>query len=386
MFILIFAASCSNKEKEEPNLPANNVSDNEDKAKDENSNKDDENKESDDWLIEVYKGIYIADGDDIYYIVDGYDKLYSIKKDGSEKTLIHQQERMFRVQIYNDKLYVFSLIYTDSTPSFTIIPGKIVTMNKDGSDVTELDLGIEYTTLYYPASFFIHEDFLFIFVNNFTVPYDGMYNLLDYYKYDLKSGSLTNIVKEIDAGVNEFVHGDTFYYNDYENFDDDSVQSILYKYNIYTDEKSKIEISKFPNSYGTSDLQIKDNYIYYVNGVGICKDNLDGNSDTEVLFELDGENLYIVDLYITDKYIFYIIVDYYENGDSEEAKSKTIVYRMNHDSTDKKEIYSETQRQTNTTPQKVKASRIDDKILVYENRHTNTILFLDLDGNILNRD
>lgn len=370
MFLLIFTTSCSKKEKEEPNLLTNNVSDN----------------ESDDWLIEVYKGIYITDGDDIYYIADDHDNLYSIKKDGSKKTLIHEQERMFQVQVYNNKLYVFSLIYTDSTPSFTIIPGKIVTMNKDGSDVKELDLGIEYTTLYYPSSFWVYKDFLFFSVNNFTVPYDGMYNFVDYYKYDLKSGSLTNIVKEIDAGVYRFIHGDTLYYNGFGNFDEDSKLTTLHKYNIYTDEKSKIDISKTPDSNGVSDLQIKYDYVYYVNRVGICKDKLDGKSDTEVLYILEGDYLYIVDLYITDKYIFFIIIDASENRDDEEAKSKIIVYRMNHNSTDIVEIYNETQRRTNISPQKVRASRIDDKILIYANRQTNTILYMDLDGKILDRD
>jgi len=198
VLILIFTASCVNKEKEELNLPANNIDKTDDNEKSSDSNNQDnntkdENKESDDWLIEVYKGIYITEGDNIYYISDDFNKLYSIKKDGSEKALIHEQERMFQVQIYNNKLYVYSLIYTDSTPSLTVIPGKIVTMNKDGSEVKELDLGIDYTTTYYPASFWIYDDFLFLSVNNFDVPYDGMNNPVDYYKYDLKSGSLVNI-------------------------------------------------------------------------------------------------------------------------------------------------------------------------------------------------
>jgi hypothetical protein len=385
VFLIIFTSSCTKIEKEEPNIPANNVNDDEDKTKDENSNKDDENKESVDWLIEVYKGIYITNGDDIYYIADGYDKLYSIKKDGSEKTLIHEQERMFQVQVYNNILYVYYSVYTSvSGPSSPVIPGKIVTMNKDGSDIKELDLDIEYTKVYYPGGFFIYKDFLVLTVENLDTPYEGMNNLRDYYLYNLKNDKLVDVVKEIDMAYSPIIYNDIFYYNGYGNFDEDSKGNTLHKYNINTGEKSKIEICKTPDSLNWFyKFQIKDNFIYSMNKYGVYKDNLDGKSDTEILVRLKDENKYIVDLNITDKYIFYIIKDDNEIANDEDSL-KIIVYRMNHDGTNIKEIYSETQRATNMAPQKVRASCIDDTILIYENRHTNTILYMDLDGNIIN--
>lgn len=388
LLLLIFTVSCTNKEK--PNLPANDKEDNvkpPDDSNNDNSTKapDDtnkgENSEVNDELTAVYKGIYIYDGDNIFYITDDYDKLYCIKKDGSEKTLICEQESMVNMQIYENKLYVYSLNYEED------IPGKIVTMNKDGSDVKLLELDLEFSKQYNPSNFWIYKDFLFLQVEDMDAGADSMYAPADLYKYDLKNGSLTSMDKGLDGSVRPITYGDICYYYDYGNPDGNFEYNVLYKYNIYTDEKTTININKNPYSEKwISYLQIKDNFIYYKGKTYINRDDLDGESNTETIYENNDDYFYIAALKITDKYIFFVGKDDNPTGNIYDDKSKISIYRINHDGSELKVLFEETQLKTNIAPQSIDISNEDDNTLIYSNRIADTILFMDLDGKILNRD
>ena len=388
LLLLIFTSSCTNKEK--PKLPANDKEDNVkppddsnngDNTKDPDDTNKGENSEVNDELTAAYKGIYIYDGDDIFYITDDYDKLYCIKKDGSEKTLIYEQESMVNIQIYEHKLYVYYLNYEEE------IPGKIVTMNKDGSDVKLLEFDLEFSKQYHPSNFWIYKDFLFLQVEDMDAGADSMYAPADLYKYDLKNDSLTSMDKGLDGSARPITHGDICYYYDYGNPDGNFEYNVLYKYNIYTDEKTTININKNPYSEKwISYLQIKDNFVYYKGKTYINRDDLDGESNTETIYENNDDYFYIAALKITDKYIFFVGKDDNPTGNIYDDKSKISLYRINHDGSDLKVLFEETQLKTNIAPQSIEISNEDDNTLIYNNRIADTILFMDLDGKILNRD
>jgi|GEM_PF-2300653 len=389
LLLLIFTSSCTNKGKENPNLPANDKDDSVKPPDDSNSDNDPkdqddinkgENSEADDELAAAYKGIYVYDGDNIFYITDEYNELYCIKKDGSEKTLIHKQEQMFDIQVYDNKLYVYSSNYEEDMPS------KIVTMNKDGSDVKLLEFDIEFSKQYYISNFWIYKDLLFLEVEDSNAGADFMYAPNDLYKYDLKNGSLTSMDKGLDGSVMPITHGDICYYYDYGNLDGNFEYNVLYKYNIHTDEKTTININKNAESEKwISYLQIKDNFVYYKGKTYINRDNLDGGSNTETIYENNNEYFFITALKITDKYIFFIGKDDNPTGNLEDNKSKISLYRINYDGSDLKVLFEETQLKTNVAPQSIDILNQDDNILIYSNRHTDTILLIDLDGEILKK-
>lgn len=340
ILLLLFTVSCSK----------NAITDSKDKNTD---------------LTEVYNGYPINDSETIYYINES--KLYSVKNDGSQKTLIFDKEPVSSIQIYDNKIYILCINYVEPRK------GEIYTINKDGSDIKLIELGLELSFNYYISHFIINGDFLFFTINDLT-NYDEPDFPKDLYKYDLKSSNLSSIYEDLLGNDVPVIYDNIYYYLTYGNTE----HNVLYKYNIDTEEKTTIKINKKEHEKRSfiSNIKVQDNYVYYRGKTYIDRDKLDGLSDTETIFEDDKFS--IISLEITDKYLFFVN----KEDNLDDNTSYNTVYRMNLDGSEMIALYSEKMEFTNIPPGKI-IVKVYNKNLIYSNGVTNVIIRMDFEGKTL---
>lgn len=365
LLLLLFTVSCSEKNNTNYNLPESNAND----LKDYND-KNDVNEVNID-LTQVNSDSVSYDREMIFFINNA--KLYSVKKDGSKKTLIFDKEKINLIQIHDNKIYMLCFDYEKD------IPSKLCTVNKDGSDFKILQLGLEFSSKYYVSHFVIYDNFLLYTVHDYNNTNEVDFPR-DFYKYDLRSGNLTSVYEDLIGDGNPRICDNIYYYRVHGNEEYD----ILYKYNIDTDEKHTININKNTHKEKviTSNLNIQENYVYYSGKTYIDRDSIDGLSDTKTL--LEDNSFMIITMSVTDKYIFFINREDNRTENPDKDTTKLSIFRMKLNGSEMEIIFNETMYCTNISPQSI--SIVTDDILIYRNRLTDTILAMDFNGNTLNWD
>lgn len=134
-------------------------------------------------------------------------------------------------------------------------------------------------------------------------------------------------------------------------------------------DKRIIQMKKFVRT-----LQIRNNYLYYIDKTSINRYKIDGLSDYETLYE--NNDFIISYMNTTGDYIFFVnrINNYEEN------ETDIQLYRMKHDGSDMQIIYQEKIEYTNIGPQYV---YIVDDVVIYRNQLKDKIIAMNFDGNIL---
>lgn len=331
-----------------------------------------QNNENPPVLKHAVSGSIAFDGDRIFYI-NNENKLYSMKKDGSEKTPIFDKSTIYIFQIYGDKIYMLHVNYKEE------IPCRLYSVNKDGTGFEEQDMGLEFSSKYYVSDFVISRGLLFFIVNDFTETADIDFPK-QYYIYDLNSGSLTHLYKDFVSSYGKpVIYDNIFYCLEYGT----SEYDVLHKYNMDTEEKSTVNINKNSHreNFITSELHMRDDSIYYSGKtyIDIDKDSTGGSAETVTLFEDD--DYMVVTMTMTDEYIFFINLNDLRKEDINSEIMNLDIYRIKTDGSEIKKIFTETTDNTNLPPN-VLSIEADD-VLVYKNRLTDTIVIMDLNGNVL---